>query len=291
MPLNQISEAAMASRGRFSSAAELDAWLNRAIGENRRLLTAALWHLDRGISLCALMGEGYVHLADLCFLKGQGQPERLAYLNQALTVRPYDGVVLLSAGSAAALRGDVDGMIAYWRPVLRCRDQERQAMVRLLTAMPIPVEEVLSAFQPDLPAVRLLYARYARMALPQPLQIVATYYAEVLGRAIQQKDAESAAPLWFEKADVYHSLNQPAAAVDCLQHAVAGRPTDFQFRYVLAQRLNEQQQFTEAERQLKWCAQRRPDNQDVKAALAQAITGRVNQQTRGTATPASYNGN
>ena len=99
MPLNQISEAAMASRDRFSSAAELDQWLTRAIGENRRLLSVALWHLDRGLSLCALLGEGYVHLADLCFLKGQGQSERLAYLNQSLKVCPYDGIVLLSAGT------------------------------------------------------------------------------------------------------------------------------------------------------------------------------------------------
>jgi O-antigen ligase/tetratricopeptide (TPR) repeat protein len=288
MPLNQISEAAMASRSRFSSAAELDEWLNRAIGENRRLLNVALWHLDRGISLCALLGEGYVHLADLCFLKGQGQAERLAYLNQALAVRPYDGVVLLSAGSAAALRGDVDGMIGYWRPVLRCRDQERQAMVRLLTAMPIPVEEVLSAFQPDLPAVRLLYNRYTQFALPQQLQTVGAYYVQVLGQAIQRTDAEAAAPLWFEMHHVYRAIHQPEAAIDSLRHAVAGRPTDFDFRYVLGQRLIEQQQFSEAEQQLNWCVQRRPDHQDVKAALAQAVTGRINQQTRGAATRASY---
>ncbi|HEX4145198.1 MAG TPA: O-antigen ligase family protein [Pirellulales bacterium] len=288
MPLNQISEAAMASRSRFSSAADLDAWLNRAIGENRRLLSAALWHLDRGISLCALMGEGYVHLADLCFLKGQGQAERLAYLNQALTVRPYDGVVLLSAGSAAALRGDVDAMIAYWRPVLRCRQQERQAMVRLLTAMPIPVEEVLSAFQPDLPAVRMLYARYSQMGVPQPLQVIGAYYVQGLGQAIQRSDAESAAQLWFEMHHVYHAMNQPAQGVECMRRAVAGRPTDFNFHFVLAQRLNEQQKFAEAEQELKWCAQRRPDNQDVKAALAEAVSGRVDQQTRGMATPANY---
>ena len=55
-----------------------------------------------------------------------------------------------------------------------------------------------------------------------------------------------------------------------------------------ARPLLDQQKFTEAEQELKWCAQRRPDNQDVKAALAQAINGRINQQTRGTATPASY---
>ena len=238
----------------FPRQPSIDRWLSRAIGENRKLLTVALWHLDRGVSLCALLGEGYVHLADLCFLKGQGQPERLAYLNQALTVRPYDGLVLLSAGSTTALRGDVDGMIAYWRPVLRCREQERQVMVRLLTSDADPGRGSARRFQPDLAAVRLLFSRYTELALPRQSQTVGTYYVRMLGQAIQQNNAESAAPLWFEMHRIYLAINQPAAAVDCLRRRVAGLPTDFEFRYVLGRQLIEQQQFTEAEQQLKWCA-------------------------------------
>ncbi|HTU27105.1 MAG TPA: O-antigen ligase family protein, partial [Pirellulales bacterium] len=288
MPLNQISEAAMASRSRFASAADLDAWLARAIGENRRMLNVALWHLDRGVSLCALLGEGYVHLADLCFLKGQGQAERLAYLNQALKVRPYDGVVLLAAGSAAALRGDVEGMISYWRPVLRCRHQERMAMVRLLTAMPIPVDEVLTAFQPDLASTRMLYHRYADMNVQPQVQAIGAYYVGQLGQAIRRSDADAAAQLWFEMHHVYLAIHQPAAAITCLKHAVAGRPSDFEFHYVLGLRELDQKQFAEAETQFRWCEQRHPDHKDVKAALARAATGRADEQSQSAATPASF---
>ena len=49
MPLNQISEAALASQNHFSSPAELDQWLDRAIGVHRNLLKAALWHLHSGL--------------------------------------------------------------------------------------------------------------------------------------------------------------------------------------------------------------------------------------------------
>ncbi len=45
MPLNQISEAALASQNHFTSSAEIDKWLDRAIGVHRSLLKAALWHL------------------------------------------------------------------------------------------------------------------------------------------------------------------------------------------------------------------------------------------------------
>ena len=164
-------------------------------------------------------------------------------------------------------------------------------MVRLLTAMPIPVEEVLQAFQPDLPAIRLLFNRYTQSVAQGQLQVVGTYYTQVLRQVIQRSESESAAQLWFEMHHVYLTINQPSAAVDCLRRRVEGRPAEFQFRYALGLVLNDQQQFTEAEQQLKWCVQRRPDHEDAKAALARAVTGRVDQQTSATATPASYNGN
>jgi O-antigen ligase/tetratricopeptide (TPR) repeat protein len=281
MPLNQISEAAMASRDRFTSPAELNQWLDRAIGENRRLLTAALWHLDRGISQCALLGEGYVHLADLCFLKGQGQAERLAYLDQALKVRPYDGIVLLAAGSAAALRGDVEAMIGYWRPVLRCRQQERIAMVNLLTAMPIPIDEVLTAFQPDLRSVRLMFGRYSQMFPPEQMQPIYASYSRLLNAAIQDVDEEHAAPLWYEMYLIYQHAGQKQAGVECLQRAAAARPTDFDTRFALGTRLNDLGRFGEARPHLEWCVQRRPNFVAGKEALAVAVKGQIDQQTGG----------
>ena len=279
MPLGQISEAVLASRSHFTSREQLDTWLSRAIGEHRRLLDQALWHLQRGLSRCPLLGEAYIHLADLCFLKGQGDAEKIAYMQQALKVRPYDGVVLLAAGSAAALRNDLNGMIAYWGPVLRCRKQERLAMVKLLTMAPVSVENVLQFFQPDLTAVRLMFAKYNQIAPPEQLQPLYAYYVEKLRLATRDQDAETAAPLWYEMHDLYFRLNRPREAIECLKRAVAGRPSDFQYRLSLGIRLMEQHQFADAERHLNWCAQRRPQDSGVKEALTKAIKGRVDFQS------------
>ena len=225
MPLGQISEAVLASRGHFTSRVQLDAWLTRAIGDHRRLLDQALWHLHRGLSQCPLMGEAYVHLADLCFLEGHGDAQKTAYMQQALKVRPYDGIVLLAAGIAAALRNDINGMIAYWGPVLRCRQQERLAMIKLLTMSPVSVETVLQLFQPDLAAVRLMFAKYNQIAPPEQLQPLYAYYAEKLKAATRNLDNEAAASLWFEMHDIYLKMNRPQEAIECLKLR-GGRPTE-----------------------------------------------------------------
>ena len=200
---------------------------NRAIGEHRRILDLALWHLHRGLRQDALLGEGYIHLADLCFLEGAARPVKTAYLEQALKVRPNDGVVLLAAGSAAALRQDADAVLKYWRPVLRCREEERRAMARLLVSTQLPLEFVLEQFQPDLPATRLLYQQYVPLVATEALQPLLAYYGQSLQQQIRLLDAEAAAPLWFELHGVFHKLQRPAETIECLQRSLAARPSDF----------------------------------------------------------------
>ena len=68
MDLSQIRDAAVASE--FPSRAALDQWLARAVGPHRALLDKALYHTGRALQLCPLQGQGYLYLADLCFLQG-----------------------------------------------------------------------------------------------------------------------------------------------------------------------------------------------------------------------------
>jgi O-antigen ligase len=279
MPLHQVCEAAFASREHFHSRRELDDWLDRAVGAHRKLLDVALWHLHRGLSLSPLMGEGYVHLADLCFLEGAGPAAKTANLDQALKVRPYDGVVLLAAGSAAALRQDVDGMLDYWRPVLRCREQERRAMVKLLISSQLPLDVVLEQFQPDLAATRLMNELYAQAMPIDQMQPLLVHYGQLLQDTIRGADAETAAPQWVELHGVFRALNRPTEMIECLRHALAGRPSDFEMHRMLGQRLCEQGEFAAAEEQLNWCISRRPQERGLQEDLAKAVKGRIDGQT------------
>ncbi len=275
MPLQQVCEAAFDSRDYFHSRSELDAWLDRAIGERRRMLDAALWHLHRGLNQNALLGEAYIQLADLCFLEGAARPVKTAYLEQALKVRPNDGVVLLAAGSAAALRQDAEQVLKYWRPVLRCREEERLAMAKLLVSTQLPIEFVLEQFQPDLAATRLLYQQYSAVAPVEALGPLLAYYGQSLQQQIRLLDAESAGPLWFELHTIFRSLGRPAETIECLQRAAAVRPSDFGVRFTLGQELAAQGHFAAAEPHLRWCSARKPNDEQVGAALAAVVRGRV----------------
>ena len=76
-------------------------------------------------------------------------------------------------------------------------------MVRLLTSMPIPIDEVLTAFQPDLASVRLLFNRYTQTVAPEHLRPLYVYYSQFLQQALQGLDGEQAAPLWSEMYQIY----------------------------------------------------------------------------------------
>jgi hypothetical protein len=279
MPLQQVCEAAFDSHDYFHSQAELNAWLDRSIGERRQLLDLAAWHLRRGLAQCPLLGEGYIHLADVCFLDGADRLTKQAYLEQALKVRPNDGVVLLAAGSAAALRQDADGVLKYWRPVLRCREDERRAMVQLLILTQLPLDFVLEQFQPDLTATRLIYQLYSQQVPAQDLKPLLVYRGKLLETAIRGAEPDAAARLWVELHDVFAGLERPAEKLQCLRRAAALLPNDFALRFSLAQELSQAGAFADAESQLQWCAQRRPDNSEVKTALAAAVKGRIDRQT------------
>ena len=106
MSLSQIRDAALASASAFPSRHEQDEWLNRAVGENRRYLDAALKHCLQALRLCPVQGEGYIYLAELAFLEGPQSLTTDKLVAQALLVRPGEGIVQFAAGKEAALAGD-----------------------------------------------------------------------------------------------------------------------------------------------------------------------------------------
>ncbi len=88
---------------------------DRALGIRRRWLDKALWHTREALTLCPLQGQGYLYLAELSFLDDVNRRLPAALIDQALAVRPHDGGVLFKAGEEAALAGDAEAAIGYWK--------------------------------------------------------------------------------------------------------------------------------------------------------------------------------
>ena len=267
MALHQIRDAAVASQ--FASRAELDQWLQRAVGPHRQRLWAALDHTRQALRLCPLQGEGYVYMAELAFLESRTADAKFAYLNQAVRVRPYDHDVLLAVGRESALVGDVDRAVTHWRTVFQQGGEPRQMLLRTL-ADQLPAQFVVEQFQPDLPALRRLYVRYSETGQEMQARFVAAPLAQSLKMKAQSQSGADAAASWYELHSVYRFLDDAPRALESARLAVEAAPDDFHMHRVLADRLLDNKRYDDAVAQFQWCMRRRPDDTRLKQKLMQA---------------------
>ncbi len=272
MPLSQIRDAALASQ--FPTRAAQDQWLAAVMGDNRRLLDAALLHAQRAVRLCPLQGEGYVYLAELAFLNGTSAQLKHAFVNQALRVRPYSGVVLLAAGGEAALTADNERALSLWKQAFHLDPQQQTQIIGLLAAN-MPADAFLDYFRPDRVALQKLYAFYRDRAMLEPAQFVGVRYAGELEREAQRQDGSAAAALWSQASGVHAYLKDAQKAAACARRAVDQLPDDFQSHRRLAAALLSNQEYDEAVTQLQWCLSRQPEDASLRQQLEQANRHRL----------------
>jgi len=275
--LGQIGDAAIASR--FDSRRALDEWLERAVGPNRVSLNYALWHAKRGLALCPLQGEGYLYLADLCFLDGGNQPIKVALVEQALRVRPHSERVLFAAGRDAMLVGDLDTAVKYWR---KCYHQGGSYKIPLasLLAPRVPVDFFISVFEPEILDWGILYSHYRKTSTPEQLEHFRQYF---VGRA--EKDTagytgEEAARRWMALRTLHFSLGKHEEALQYSRQAYDALPTSKVTRRLLGTDLLKVGLYREAEKHLQWCLRLQPRDEHLKKLVEAAVIGRVRNAKR-----------
>lgn len=272
MPLNQIRDAALASQ--FRSREAQDRWLAIVMGENRRLLDQASQHAQRALHLCPLQGEGYVYLAELAFLNSASAQLKHEFVEQALRVRPYSGIVLLAAGGEAALEEDTERALALWKQAFHL-DPDQQTRIIELLALQMPAETFLEYFRPDPTALGRLYHFYRRLAAADAAKFVGIRYAAELEREAPQAESLEAAALWDQASGVHAYLGSTQQAAECARRAVFQTPDDYARRQRLAALLLLNAEYEGAVVQLQWCVSRRPDDIGVQRQLEQANRQRL----------------
>ncbi len=276
MPLNQIRDAALASQ--FPTREAQDQWLAIVTGENRQLLDRAVLYAQRALRLCPLQGEGYVYLAELAFLNSASPQLKHAFVDQALRVRPFSGVVLLAAGGEAALAEDNERALALWKQAFHA-DPEQQTRIIEMLALTMPPPAFLEYFRPDRAAMGQLFYFYRGHALDEPAKFVGSRHVAELERDASQAAAPEAAALWDQASDIYAYLGDLNKAAECARQAVFQTPDDFARRQRLAAALLSNQEYGEAISQLQWCLGRRPDDTGLQLQLEQANGQRLASQT------------
>lgn len=275
MDVTQVRDAAVASQ--FASSGELHAWLRRAFGADADLLYRAQAHARAGVALCPLQGEGYLSLANLCFLDGGGPAKVAAYIDQGLRVRPYGGDILFEAGRQKLLAGDVNGALAHWTRCYRDAGPHRLRIIHLLAGR-IPAEMFLATFQPDWQTLMPIWNRYRQTGQLQDLQSLVVYAYQAAQRESAELKDVRAARIWQWQAAMFTDLGQADRALECLQRAYAANPRVYEVRYALGKALLGAGQFTQAEPHLRWCLSRHPENKHLSEALVQLAKGRAAEE-------------
>ena len=276
MALQQIREAALASQ--FASKEDQDAWLNVAVGENKKLLDLALVHCRRALRAGPLQGDGYVYLADLSFLEGPDAEAKNAYVDQAYRVRPHNGVVAFTMGQERAIVGDLDGALKFWHGAFH-QDPKIQALIVEQFSPNVEAAFFLKHFHPEIGALRQLLGNYQRNGRTVDAQIVAHQLVAKLLKQAKTVDGEVAAKLWFEAHALYAFLQDSSAALQCVQRAVDLESDNLDYRSTLGALLLKNQDYPAAARELQWCLRRDPDNATLLQQLTDANRGSLQQRS------------
>ncbi len=277
MGLEQIRDAAAASS--FTSPGELHAWLQRALGPNVRCLRLAAAEARLAVKLCPLQGQGYMYLADLCFLNGGGPSVGEAYIEQALRVRPYDADVLFEVGKQKLLVGDLPAAMASWQRCFGDTGPHQLSIVYLLAGR-IPVDIFLSTYQPDWRTLRDVWARYRELGRPQDAVPLLSYSADAAKRETQQARGARPASIWFWQSGFYRDAGMHVEALSCLERAYACYPGHYPIRRALADALQAAGRYAEAEAHIRWCIARRPTDKALSQVLVKLTKERMAQRMR-----------
>ena len=270
LPLAQIREAVLASG--FASRQEQDQWLDRVAGENRRWLDAAFYHAKRAVALCPLEGEAYTLLAELSFLEGPESVSQEALLDQALAVRPYDAHVLFAAGRDAALAGDDEQAIAYWKDAFH-REAKYRTQIIHLVAPSISADEFVRHFEPSGAHLEEMYHYYRETQQLESAKTIAVRLAPQAEADASELMGSQASRLYSEAHGYYDFLDDKPRALACIERAVAHSPHDYALRRSLARQLLANNRHEEAIEQLRWCRRQKRYDESVASLWATAARG------------------
>ena len=261
-------------RDNFESAAEAREWLPRAIGDHIVHLDAALKHAHRAVALEPLQGEVYITLAQLSFLETSSCPGQSAYIDQAYRVRPHHGTVLFEIGNELTLAGHPGQALKYLKRSFSCGPEHQKRLIQTLAGN-VPVGLFLREFQPDSDALQVMASHYERPELEQELEHVLVAHAAACVAKARSLEGSEAAYYWYRAASSYGKLNDPLRRRDCMESAVSADTTNFDMRLGLGQSCLAIGDFAEAEKQLRWCDQRKPGHPRVQRFLREAVGGRI----------------
>lgn len=287
LPLSQIRDAAQA--GGFESLHEMQEWLVRVFGDNIKYAFAAGKHARRAIELNPLDGKAWLSYSELAFLDGVPQGYDRKCVDQSLRLLPNDALVLYSAGRDARAAGDIEAWVDYWKKAFHRDEGVQSQIVRQLAEWTDkPVEIIVKAFEPDIPALERAEAILGELGQKQnQLKAIEVLAARLIEQA-QATDNQNRAADWRRAAFAFVRLGNADQTEACFQRSVQAAPTDFRIHFEFGSWLLEQGRPAAASEHIQWCARVAPNDSRTKTAIAELkrSTRRTRNIRQVNATPA-----
>ncbi len=267
LPLNQIRAAALASN--FQAREDLDRWLQRAIGDNRLLLDQALAHTRTAVQNSPLQGAGYMYLAEMAFLMTNETHSQKLLFNQALTVRPHDGSVLLSITGFTMFNEGEEKAREYAKRAL-CLGFDDKVRVIEFIAPTTSAKDFIDAFEPGEEELRLLFLHLRRRGRHDQLELPGQLLLQKMVPRAQVAAGPESARQWRRISVVCRQIGRHEDAASAARKAVRAAPFDYGARRSLALSLIRIGNSLEAQEHLRWCLGRRAGDDELRQALAAA---------------------
>jgi O-antigen ligase/tetratricopeptide (TPR) repeat protein len=265
MSLNQICDAI--GKSHFASPVDLHAWLQRAVGQNLAWLHRAAAESRLAAELCPLLGEAYVHLAQLSILDGATPQIAAAYIDQALRVRPHNADVLFEIGRQELAATKLDAALARWQPCLADPGPHQLKIITMLAGY-IPASTFVSTFEPDWPIMRTVWSCYRDRGAIGELPTLLAYAAQkTKDHGVESKGGLPPAVVWYWQSQLHADVGRTDEVLACLEQAYKFDPRQYPIRYSLGKTLLAAGRTAQAEPHFRWCLARQPSDKSLSAAL------------------------
>lgn len=268
LSFGQIRDVVKASE--FKSPAEMKEWMQRAVGNNSKLLQLAARSFRRALQASPMRASACVKVAELSFLHLASNEEESALLNQALKLRPHDPQILFQVGRNLLLSGDMENAMAFWQGAF-ARSRNIQSIIVRQLAPQVAPSFFVENLKPDWQARGLIARAYQEIGREDDARPIfeehITEGLQLLKTNMPPEELEMAVISLHEACT---ALRDRDMAIKVLSRGLKRAPQSYLIRYRLAWELYGADRFADAAEHLKWCASRHPDDKALQEAAAHA---------------------
>jgi hypothetical protein len=148
---------------------------------------------------------------------------------------------------------------------------------RLIQALSgnVPAQIFLQEFRPDADAMQIMVQHYRRPELEAELECVLVNHAIACEFKAKELSGAEAAKYWGRAASSYGKMRNMPRQRACLQNSVTANATNFDTRLAFGEVCLTLDDYVEAEKQLRWCVQRKPGHPRAERLLERAVRERI----------------